>query len=128
MKFTLLTQAVVAIPMLTGAMAAPTENSRSMDSTVKCVKSWVKSGLDRYRMQLITNPRDDRLLGVYCDLYKKTIGFTMSFEDLPDTSNLQPFLIRFTFSLTLCRAILEANNRACDDFQVITGCQTIRHF
>ncbi|RFN47289.1 hypothetical protein FIE12Z_8471 [Fusarium flagelliforme] len=81
MKFTLFTQAALAIPMLTGALAAPTENAAEVKRAacsfeVKYVKSWVKSGLDRYRMQLITNPRDDRLLGVYCDLYKKSIGFT----------------------------------------------------
>jgi len=32
MKFTLFTQAVLAIPMLTGAVAAPTENGRSLSS------------------------------------------------------------------------------------------------
>ncbi|RBR18659.1 uncharacterized protein FIESC28_05936 [Fusarium coffeatum] len=131
MKFTLFTQAVLAIPMLSGAMAAPAESANEVKRAacsfeVKYVKSWVESGLDRYRMQLITNPREDRLLKVYCDLYTGTVGFTINDQCFwGDDYYLDSSGARGSAGH---KAILDAHNKACDDFEVVTGCRTIRHF
>jgi hypothetical protein len=46
--------------------------------TVRYQKVWVESGLDRYRMQLITNPRNDRHLDVYCDTFLNAVGFIIN--------------------------------------------------
>ncbi|KAF4996545.1 hypothetical protein FGRMN_4429 [Fusarium graminum] len=90
MKFTLLTQAALAISSVTGAVANPTpdvstgsviDERADCSFTVHYMKSWVKTGLDRYRMWLITNPRNDGHLQLYCEA-----GYTARFW-----SNVQCF-------------------------------------
>ncbi|RGP64442.1 hypothetical protein FLONG3_9500 [Fusarium longipes] len=81
MKFTLFTQAIMAVSAATGAIAAPAEDKPELFERANCKltirydKSWVKTGLDRYRMHLITTPRNDRLLDVYCGKWTNMIGF-----------------------------------------------------
>ncbi|KAF4437788.1 hypothetical protein F53441_12929 [Fusarium austroafricanum] len=80
MKFTLFTDAALAIPFITGALATPTPDGPAAKRadcslTVRYVKVWVESGLDRYRMTLITTPRNDRHLEVYCNIAQNGIDF-----------------------------------------------------
>lgn len=37
-------------------------------------------------------------------------------------------LISFVFLLGIFRAVQDAHNKACNDFEVYTGCRTIREF
>ncbi|WKT52879.1 hypothetical protein QSH57_003441 [Fusarium oxysporum f. sp. vasinfectum] len=119
MKFSLFTQAAMAIPFITGALATPTPDVSEVkradcSMTVRYRKDWIESGLDRYRMQLITNPRNDRHLDVYCDAFKAPVGFTIN-----------PHAARGPAGR---RAVQDAHNKACNDFEVYTGCRTIREF
>ncbi|KAG8674127.1 hypothetical protein FPOAC2_00103 [Fusarium poae] len=131
MKFTLFTQAALAIPFLTGALAAPAQDGleeRAIDCTfeVKYRKVWVESGLDRYRFQLITNPRNELHLKTYCDLYTKSLGFTHNNQCFwGDAYYLDSSGARGPAGR---RAVQDSNHKACDDFEVITGCRTIRNF
>ncbi|CZS75222.1 unnamed protein product [Fusarium graminearum] len=136
MKFTLFTNAALAIPFLTGALAAPAqdgkspslEDKRAIDCSfeVKYQKDWVESGLDRYRFQLITNPRNDQHLKTYCDLYLGMVGFTINNQCFwGDAYYLDSSGARGPAGQ---KAVRDANNKACDDFEVITGCRTIRSF
>ncbi|RGP81356.1 hypothetical protein FLONG3_500 [Fusarium longipes] len=140
MKFTLFTQATLAIPFITGALATPTpDNGAVINSdasevdkraactfTVRYKKDWVKNGLDRYRMQLITNPREDRHLTVYCDIYKGLTGFTIN----PQCGWSDAYYIDASAARGPAgrRAIQDGHHKACDDFEVYTGCKTIREF
>ncbi|KAH7257944.1 hypothetical protein BKA59DRAFT_508840 [Fusarium tricinctum] len=135
MRFTLFTQAALAIPFITGALATPTPDGKSPISevkradcslTVRYNKVWVESALDRYRMQLITNPRNDRHLDVYCDDWRGLVGFT---------SNKQCFWGDAYYADGSVaqgpaghQAIQDSHNKACDDFERLTNCRTIREF
>ncbi|CAG7563852.1 unnamed protein product [Fusarium equiseti] len=75
MKFTLLTQAALAISSVTGVIASPTpdvindstlEKRKDCSLTIKYEKVFVEDGMDRYRHWLITEPREDRHLDFWC--------------------------------------------------------------
>ncbi|KAL4726592.1 hypothetical protein ACLX1H_005479 [Fusarium chlamydosporum] len=136
MKFTLLTQAALAISSITGAVANPTPDistGSTIDKRADCsltvhyTKSWVKTGLDRYRMWLITAPRNDKHLRLYCEA-----GY-----HVPLLTNLQCFWGddgKYYIDASVARgpaghkAILEAHNDMCDDYERLTGCAAIREF
>ncbi|KPA45670.1 hypothetical protein FLAG1_01396 [Fusarium langsethiae] len=83
MKFTLFSQDALAIPFVTGALATPTSDSvkrTDCSLTVHYDRDWVESGLDIYRMWLVTNPRNDQHLDVYCDIAKKQINFGINHQ------------------------------------------------
>ncbi|KAF5607457.1 hypothetical protein FPANT_873 [Fusarium pseudoanthophilum] len=131
MKFTLFTQAAMAIPFITGALAIPTpdvsEAKRADCSmTVRYRTDWVEKGLDRYRMQLITSPRNDRHLGVYCDAFKAPVGFVIN----PQCFWGDAYYVDVSAARGPAgrRAVRDAHNKACNDFEVYTGCRTIREF
>ncbi|KAM0345807.1 hypothetical protein ACHAPU_006160 [Fusarium lateritium] len=136
MKFTLLTQAALAISSITGAVANPTpdistdaaiDKRADCSLTVKYTKSWVKSGLDRYRMWLITSPRNDGHLELYCDAGRAALYFT----------NLQCFWGddgKYYIDTSVARGpaghkyIMDTHSAMCDDFERLTGCSTVREF
>ncbi|RBR21205.1 hypothetical protein FVER53590_29003 [Fusarium verticillioides] len=107
MKFTLFTQAAMAIPLITGAFATPTPDKR-------------------YRMQLITSPRNDRHLGVYCDAFKVPVGFVID----PQCFWGDAYLVDVSAARGPAgrRAVRDVPSKACKDFEVYTGCRTIREF
>ncbi|KAG5810026.1 hypothetical protein H9Q74_005197 [Fusarium xylarioides] len=74
MKFSILTQAILAIPALATAIREPigvTEDKRAnCKLTLQWNSNWYEHALRRYRVQLITTPRNDDHLGLYCDHFK----------------------------------------------------------
>ncbi|KAF5723983.1 hypothetical protein FMUND_1304 [Fusarium mundagurra] len=74
MKFSILAQAVLAIPALATAIPEPvgvTEDKRAnCKLTLQWKSNWYENALRRYRVQLITSPRNDDHLGLYCDQFK----------------------------------------------------------
>ncbi|KIL87911.1 hypothetical protein FAVG1_08792 [Fusarium avenaceum] len=123
MKFTLLTQAALAISSVTGAVANPTPDI----STVRYAGDWVEAGLDRYRMWLITAPRNDRHLQLYCEAGHSAMYLT----------NVQCFWGddgKYYIDASVARgpaghtAIQRSHSAMCDDFQSLTKCGTNREF
>ncbi|KAG9494985.1 hypothetical protein J7337_013214 [Fusarium musae] len=131
MKFTLFTQAAMAIPLITGAFATPTPDTSEVkradcSMTVRYRTDCVEKGLERYRMQLITSPRNDRHLGVYCDAFKVPAGFVIN----PQCFWGDAYLVDVSAARGPAgrRAVRDVPSKACKDFEVYTGCRTIREF
>ncbi|KAI1033880.1 hypothetical protein LB503_011066 [Fusarium chuoi] len=74
MKFSIVAQAILAIPALTTAIPEPvgvTEDKRAnCKLTLQWKSNWYENALRRYRVQLITSPRNDDHLGLYCNQFK----------------------------------------------------------
>ncbi|GKU06913.1 hypothetical protein FLAG1_07403 [Fusarium langsethiae] len=136
MKFTLLTQAVVAISPITGVVASPTpdvvtdallDKRADCSMTIKYVKTWVESGLDRYRHWLITEPRDDSHLDFWCEAVQHGFYFT----------NRQCFWGddgKYYVDVSVARGpaghkyLMDTYNGACQDFERLTECKAIKQF
>ncbi|KAF5660657.1 hypothetical protein FHETE_8820 [Fusarium heterosporum] len=136
MKFTVLTQAALAISSITGAVANPTldistgfgiDKRADCSLTVRYTSDWVEAGLDRYRMWLITAPRNDRHLQLYCDGAYQARYLT----------NLQCFWGddgKYYIDASVVRgsaghqAIQDAHRAVCNEFERLTGCGTNREF
>ncbi|KAM0209047.1 hypothetical protein ACHAPA_006475 [Fusarium lateritium] len=136
MKFTLLTQAALAISSITGAMANPTPDvstDSALDKRADCSlavhysKVWVKTGLDRYRMWLVTAPRNDKHLELYCEAGYSALYLT----------NVQCFWGddgKYYIDASVARGpaghktIQDTHRAMCEDFERLTGCSTIRDF
>ncbi|KAM0351671.1 hypothetical protein ACHAPU_002681 [Fusarium lateritium] len=131
MKFSLFTQAALAMPFLTGALAAPAADSSEAKRAdcsleIRYISNWVEAGLDRYRMQLITNPRNDRHLDVYCNRFTSTIGLTHNKQCFwGDAFYADGSAARGPAGR---QAIMDAHNYVSNDFELLTGCRTIRNF
>ncbi|CAJ0552552.1 Ff.00g006300.m01.CDS01 [Fusarium sp. VM40] len=127
MKFTLFTQAALAIPFITGAFAIPTPDGKSSSlKNFRYQQDWVESGLDRYRMHLITSSRSDRHLDVYCEDFKKLVGLAINPQCFwGDAFYADASAARGPAGQ---KVIQDRHNKACDDFEKITGCRTIREF
>ncbi|KAG4266841.1 hypothetical protein FPRO04_13017 [Fusarium proliferatum] len=136
MKFTLLTQAALAISSITGALAIPNsdvssgydiEKRAGCSLTVHYTKVWVESGLDRYRMWLITAPRNDKHLELYCEAGYSALYLT----------NAQCFWGsdgKYYIDASVARGpaghktIQDTHSAMCDDYERLTGCGTNREF
>ncbi|RYP75699.1 hypothetical protein DL771_002186 [Monosporascus sp. 5C6A] len=76
MKFTIFTQAILAVPVLSTALAPPVIDTSEVKRencqlTLQWKSNWNESGLKRYRVQLITSPRNDKHLDLYCSQFSK---------------------------------------------------------
>ncbi|GKU14561.1 unnamed protein product [Fusarium langsethiae] len=132
MKFTLLTQAALAIPFITGAIATPTPDGSEVKRadcslTVRYVKDWVESGLDRYRMWLITNPRNDRHLDIFCNYAKNSVGLSHNPQCFWENN-------AYYIDRSVARGpaghntIMTETGKLCDWYEYETGCRAIREF
>ncbi|KAH7196319.1 uncharacterized protein B0J16DRAFT_408078 [Fusarium flagelliforme] len=136
MKFTLFTQAGLAISSITGALATPTPDISTgfeMDKRADCsltvhyTKVWVKSGLDRYRMWLITEPREDKHLQLYCEAALS--GFLLTNVQCGWANDGKYYIdISVARGPAGHKSIRAAHNSMCDDFERLTGCSTKREF
>ncbi|KAH7303253.1 hypothetical protein B0I35DRAFT_415328 [Stachybotrys elegans] len=78
MKFNLLTQAITALAFISNVMAMPTANTENIAELEKrdCglelqwTENFIEQGLARYRVWLITHPRNDDLLRIYCEEFR----------------------------------------------------------
>ncbi|KAK7572494.1 hypothetical protein V3481_017687 [Fusarium oxysporum f. sp. vasinfectum] len=74
MKFSILAQAILALLALATAIPEPvdaTEDKRAnCKLTLQWKSNWYENALRRYRVQLITSPRNDDHLGLYCNQFK----------------------------------------------------------
>ncbi|SPJ70370.1 uncharacterized protein FTOL_00098 [Fusarium torulosum] len=74
MKFSIVAQAILAIPSVATAIPEPvdmTEVKReNCKLTLQWVSNWYENGMRRYGVQLITSPRNDDHLGLYCNQFK----------------------------------------------------------
>ncbi|KAF5985083.1 Rho guanine nucleotide exchange factor scd1 [Fusarium coicis] len=129
MRCTLLTQAALAISSFAGALGNPTpdistgsemEKRADCSSTVHYTKVWVESGLDRYRMWLITARRNDKHLQLYCEAGSNAFYLT----------NLQCFWgsdRKYYIDVSVARGaaghktIQDTHSAMCDDFERLTG-------
>ncbi|KAK2686671.1 hypothetical protein QWA68_014420 [Fusarium oxysporum] len=136
MKFTLLTQTALAISSITGAVANPTPdisigsaiyNRADCSLTVHYTKVWVESGLDRYRMWLITAPRNDKHLQLYCEAGHHALYLI----------NVQCFWGddgKYYIDASVARGpaghktIQDTHSAMCEDYERLTGCGTNREF
>ncbi|WZH40701.1 uncharacterized protein QYS62_001639 [Fusarium acuminatum] len=136
MKFTLLTQVAVAISSITGAVANPTPDSSTgsvIDKRADCslavhyTKVWVKTGLDRYRMWLVTSPRNDKHLQLFCEAGHAALYFTNQQCFWGDDG-------KYYIDVSVARGpaghkyIEDTFKAMCEDFERLTGCGTIRDF
>ncbi|RGP81355.1 hypothetical protein FLONG3_499 [Fusarium longipes] len=76
MKFSILALAALAVPGLASAIPEPVEASKIQERanckfTIQWKSNWYENALRRYRVQLITSPRNDDHLTLYCDQVKK---------------------------------------------------------
>ncbi|EXL64839.1 hypothetical protein FOPG_18916 [Fusarium oxysporum f. sp. conglutinans race 2 54008] len=136
MKFTLLTQTALAISSITGAVANPTPDSSigsaiykraDCSLTVHYTKVWVESGLDRYRMWLITAPRNDKHLQLYCEAGSHALYLTNVQCSWGDDG-------KYYIDASVARGpaghktIQDTYSAMCDDYQRLTECKTNREF
>ncbi|KAJ4011539.1 hypothetical protein NW752_008545 [Fusarium irregulare] len=137
MKFTLLTQAALAISSISGVIASPTPEAINEDSslekrkdcslTIKYVKTWVEAGLDRYRHWLITEPREDRHLDFWCEATYHGFYFTNQQCFWGDDG-------KYYVDVSVARGpaghkyLMDTYNGACDDFERLTECKAIKQF
>ncbi|KAL4726591.1 hypothetical protein ACLX1H_005478 [Fusarium chlamydosporum] len=74
MKFSILTLAA-AVPALAAVVPDSIDTVEvkrdNCKLTLQWVKNWHKAALRRYRVQLITTPRNDDHIHKYCDLFKQ---------------------------------------------------------
>ncbi|KAH7257943.1 hypothetical protein BKA59DRAFT_508839 [Fusarium tricinctum] len=74
MKLSILAQAILAIPALATAIPEPVDTTEVKRANckleLKWISNWYENALRRYRVQLITSPRNDDHLGLYCDEFK----------------------------------------------------------
>ncbi|CZS75221.1 unnamed protein product [Fusarium graminearum] len=83
MKFFVVAQALFAIPGLATALPAPVE-AVEVDKRANCkftlqwTDNWYENALRRYRVQLITEPRNDDHLGFCCGILAK---YTVELEN-----------------------------------------------
>ncbi|KAI1871813.1 hypothetical protein JX265_005799 [Neoarthrinium moseri] len=57
---------------LAAILAVPTATACNLD--LKWVSNWAEAGYHRYRVQLITTPRNDDDLGVFCEALGRELG------------------------------------------------------
>ncbi|EWY81695.1 hypothetical protein FOYG_15917 [Fusarium oxysporum NRRL 32931] len=75
MKFSILAQAILALPALATAIPEPVDTTE-VDKRANCKltlqwkSNWYENALRRYQVQLITSPRNDDHLGLYCNQFK----------------------------------------------------------
>ncbi|KIL86387.1 hypothetical protein FAVG1_10216 [Fusarium avenaceum] len=74
MKFSIIAQAILAIPALATAIPAPVDTTEvkreNCKLTLQWISNWYVNAMRRYRVQLITGPRNDDHLGLYCSQFK----------------------------------------------------------
>ncbi|OBS26145.1 hypothetical protein FPOA_00088 [Fusarium poae] len=83
MKFSILAQALIAIPALASAIPEPVEVAQvdkraNCKFTIQWKSNWYENALRRYRVQLITEPRNDDHLDLYCGILAK---YTVQLEN-----------------------------------------------
>ncbi|KAK2686670.1 hypothetical protein QWA68_014421 [Fusarium oxysporum] len=75
MKLSILTLAA-AVPALAAAVPASVDTAEvkraNCKLTLQWISNWSEAALRRYRVQLITSPRNDAHLDQYCDLFKQS--------------------------------------------------------
>ncbi|KAH7303157.1 hypothetical protein B0I35DRAFT_485378 [Stachybotrys elegans] len=79
MKFTVLAKALAAIPLFSTSLASPLVQGaevaevekRACELKVQWTDNWFEV-LTRYQVKLITTPRIDNLLAIYCDAFANT--------------------------------------------------------
>ncbi|KAF5563532.1 hypothetical protein FNAPI_2604 [Fusarium napiforme] len=127
MKFPVLTLAT-AIPALAAAVPASVGTAEvkrdNCKLTLQWISNWSEAALRRYRVQLITTPRNDAHLGKYCDLFKAgSSGY----------QNVQCFWTNGMYVIDDSQGegspghdlYLKDFNLAAHYFELITGCDTI---
>ncbi|KAM0345808.1 hypothetical protein ACHAPU_006161 [Fusarium lateritium] len=129
MKFSLLTlaAAVPALAVAVPASADATEVKRdNCKLTLQWTKNWSESALRRYRVQLITSPRNDAHLDTFCGLVQQVSD---------GIQNVQCFWTDGMYVIdesqgegSIGHGLYVQNfNRAAHTFKTITGCDTVRN-
>ncbi|CAJ0545114.1 Ff.00g085870.m01.CDS01 [Fusarium sp. VM40] len=130
MKFSLLTLAA-AVPALAATVpasvdAAEVDKRANCKLTLQWITNWSESALRRYRVQLITSPRNDAHLDKYCNLIK---------GGADGIQNVQCFWTKGMFVIDDSQGegsighdlYLKAFNNAAHYFELTTGCDTVRN-
>ncbi|KAF4996544.1 hypothetical protein FGRMN_4428 [Fusarium graminum] len=130
MKFSILALAA-AVPALSAAVPASVDTVEEVKRancklTLKWISNWSEAALRRYRVQLITSPRDDTHLDKFCDLMKKGAA---------GVQNIQCFWTDGMFVIDDSQGegspghslYLKDFNNAAHYFELITGCETVRN-
>ncbi|RFN47288.1 hypothetical protein FIE12Z_8470 [Fusarium flagelliforme] len=131
MKFSILAQAIVTIPALASAIPEPVDTTNIAERancklTLQWKSNWYENAMRRYRVQLITSPRNDDHLKVYCDILAKN---TVQLE------NQQCFWTDGMYVVDISEVQGPAGHSqyknqhkiAADWFQKGTGCDVIRN-
>ncbi|KAH6960302.1 hypothetical protein DER45DRAFT_611239 [Fusarium avenaceum] len=131
MKFSILTLAA-ATSALAAAVPASVDTAEAVDKRENCkltlqwVSNWSEAALRRYRVQLITSPRDDAQLDQYCKLFKTNSS---------GSQNVQCFWIDGMFVIDDSQGegspghdlYLKDFQRAAHYYELISGCDTIQN-
>ncbi|RGP64443.1 hypothetical protein FLONG3_9501 [Fusarium longipes] len=132
MKFSVLFQTLLAVPALTAAVgpsavdAAEVTKREACKLTLQWKSNWRESGLRRYRVQLITSPRDDTHLTLFCNHLRRGQA---------QHNNQQCYWRDGMFVVDLSHADGPAGyasykrdfNNAADTFEWGTGCKVVRN-
>ncbi|CVK96614.1 uncharacterized protein FMAN_10945 [Fusarium mangiferae] len=129
MKFSIITLAAT-VPALAATVPASADTAEvkraNCKLTLQWISNWSEAALRRYRVQLITSPRNDAHLDKYCDLFKQgSSGY----------QNVQCFWTDGMYVIDDSEGegspghdlYLKDFNSAARYFELITGCDTVRN-
>ncbi|KAM0213323.1 hypothetical protein ACHAQI_004366 [Fusarium lateritium] len=130
MKFSTLTFAAavsaLAAAVPTSVDTAEADKRADCKLTLQWKSNWSEAALRRYRVQLITSPRNDTHLDKYCSLIKQAAS---------GVQNVQCFWTNGMFVIddsqgegSLGHSLYEKDfNGAAHYFELVTGCDTVRN-
>ncbi|KAL6918420.1 hypothetical protein FSST1_009915 [Fusarium sambucinum] len=132
MKFSLLTLAAVAAPALAATVPASVDTAE-VDKRANCkltlqwLTNWSEAALRRYRVQLITEPRNDDNIHKYCDLFKADAAgynnvqcfWTDDHKYVIDTSEGEGSPGHYLY--------VKSHNAASRYFEMATSCDTVQN-
>ncbi|KAF4958802.1 hypothetical protein FGADI_2146 [Fusarium gaditjirri] len=129
MKFSILTL-VAAVPALAATVPASVDTAEvkraNCKLTLQWLSNWSESALRRYRVQLITSPRNDAHLDKYCGIMEQSTN---------GVENVQCFWTDGKYVIDESQGegslghdlYLRDFNNAAHYFELITGCDTVRN-
>ncbi|KAM0351670.1 hypothetical protein ACHAPU_002680 [Fusarium lateritium] len=131
MKFSIFAQAMMAIPALATAIPKTVDTTNVVERanckfTIQWKDNWLENALRRYRVQLITSPRNDEHLDIYCKALRTKVV---------ELENLQCFWADGMFVVDISEAqgpvghnqYKRQHNTAADFFGLGTGCDVVRN-
>ncbi|KPA36034.1 hypothetical protein FLAG1_11222 [Fusarium langsethiae] len=131
MKFSIFTQAILAIPAIATAITAEVDTAEVVKRedcklTLNWISNWYENAMRRYRVQLVTGPRNDDNLDLYCRQMRALVV---------ELENLQCFWTDNMFVVDISEVQGPAghsmykhqHNTAAKGFERVTGCSVIQN-